>query len=187
VHAFLPKIQAHGDGGQIISASSIVGLFAAEQGGVYTVSRFAVVGMMEALRGELARTDIGVSVYCPGPVITNIFDSDRNRPGTLPNIGHRSAPNILPPEKGSQLALSPLEIGNAVLRGMRNNDLYILTHPEYLQIIQTRNEALIASFPSDMQPTDARVKGAQELFNQSIYATELDRQLCKHRTSRTRG
>src|ERR1700734_1836221 len=80
VRAFLPRIQAQGEGGQIVSVSSLAGMLGHAPAGVYTASKFAVVGMMEALRAELAGTNIGVTVFCPGIVNTNIGSSARNRP-----------------------------------------------------------------------------------------------------------
>src|ERR1700733_1138559 len=80
VRCFLPRIQAQGEGGQIVSVSSLAGLLGHAPAGVYTASKFAVVGMMEALRAELADTNIGVTVFCPGIVNTNIGSSARNRP-----------------------------------------------------------------------------------------------------------
>jgi NAD(P)-dependent dehydrogenase (short-subunit alcohol dehydrogenase family) len=49
--AFLAHIRAHGEGGQIVAVSSAAGLVCSTgAAGAHTVSKFAVVGMMEALR-----------------------------------------------------------------------------------------------------------------------------------------
>ena len=55
------------------------GLFHGGCVGIYTATKFAVVGIMEALRAELGQHRIGASVACPGLVSSNIFDADRNR------------------------------------------------------------------------------------------------------------
>jgi len=52
-------------------------------GSIYTTSKYAVVGMSEVMKTDLARYDIGVSVLCPGGVITNVGKSGRNRPADL--------------------------------------------------------------------------------------------------------
>lgn len=182
MHTFLPRIQAHGEGGQIVTTSSILGLFAGNSGGSYSTSKFAVVGMMEALRAELADTNIGVSVYCPGLVTSNVMDSNRNRPSNLADTGFKADPEMRAREmkfrRNPEFAMDPLEAGQLVLRGMRNNDLYILTHPEYEQIMRDRNEALIASIPMDLRLTDTRVAMARSMRQNSIYITERDRKLC---------
>src|SRR6185437_2835176 len=69
--------------------SSLAGLLGHGPAGVYTASKYAVVGMMEALRNELAETNVGVSVFCPGLVNTNIGTSNRNRPATLADSGFK--------------------------------------------------------------------------------------------------
>jgi NAD(P)-dependent dehydrogenase (short-subunit alcohol dehydrogenase family) len=182
VRAFLPHIQAHGEGGQIVSASSTGGLYCVGGAGVYAVSKFAVVGMMEALRADLAGANIGASVYCPGSVGSNLVDSDRNRPSRYSDVGQQLDPQTKAAAKKEiddpELSITPVEMGRLVLRGMRNNDLYILTHPEYEQIIRVRQEALIASFPTDLKPSAARIASAHSLLEKSIYLTERDRHLC---------
>ena len=72
-----------GQGGHIVNTASSNGLFALPRNGLYTASKFAVLGMSEALRMELAEHDIGVSALCPGNVRTGILHSDRNRPEDL--------------------------------------------------------------------------------------------------------
>lgn len=182
VHVFLPHIQAHGEGGQIITTSSVYGLFTSSGCGSYSASKFAVVGLMEALRAELVETCIGVSVYCPGVVNSKVADSGRNRPSEL------AATSVMPDStqiardkelrKNPDFAMDPLEAGQLVLRGMRNNDLYILSHPEFEQIIADRNEALMASIPRDLHPTETRMAVGRSALEESLYAGERDRQRC---------
>ena len=46
----------------------------------YVASKYAVVGLSEALALELEGTPIGVTVLCPGTVDTHIYEAERNRP-----------------------------------------------------------------------------------------------------------
>jgi NAD(P)-dependent dehydrogenase (short-subunit alcohol dehydrogenase family) len=178
VRAFLPHIRAHGEGGQIIATSSVMGLCAfSSSAAAYSVSKFAVVGLMEVLRAELADTGIGVSVFCPGVVSSNVMNSERNRPGKRLAAQYTAvvAPNS-ENKQPSDVAMDPFEAGQLVLRGMRNNDLYILTHAEYEQIIRERSEALIASIPQDLQPTETRQQMGRTWSDTSIYVAERRRQ-----------
>ena len=50
----LPKIRAHGEGGHIINTASMAGILQYSGAGVYVATKFAVVGLSEALRAELA-------------------------------------------------------------------------------------------------------------------------------------
>jgi NAD(P)-dependent dehydrogenase (short-subunit alcohol dehydrogenase family) len=180
VHAFLPRIQAQGEGGQIITTSSIGGLITGSAAASYTASKFAVVGMMEALRAEFADTNIGVSVYCPGVVASNLVESRRNRPSSLADtaFNQKMMVSVAEQMKNPDLAMDPLEAGELVLRGMRSNDLYILTHPEYEPVMRARYEALMVSIPTDLRPTDTQVELMRPWNQSSIYSTELNRRLC---------
>lgn len=180
IKAFLPLIQSHGEGGQVITTSSALGLFAIAGGGAYTVSKYAVVGMMEALRVELADTNIGVSVFCPGLVNSNIEENSfRQRP---PDSAVKDDPQLIERMRKArdnpELAMDPLEAGNMVLRGMRNNDLYILTSPEYERIMRDRSEALLAALPRDVALSATRAETARSGFKNTIYSVERDRKRC---------
>ncbi|MDA3789265.1 MAG: SDR family NAD(P)-dependent oxidoreductase [Desulfobacula sp.] len=60
--------------GTIINLSSIVGKFAFPGSGVYAASKYAVEGITDALRLELAPFGIRVVVMRPGPVATEFND-----------------------------------------------------------------------------------------------------------------
>ncbi len=191
VHAFLPRIQAHGEGGQIVATSSIAGLIVDDGPGIYSASKFAVVGMMEALRAELADANIGVSVFCPGIVNTDIGESNRNRPASL------NDPAAKPPDPkalarmraamrrmGPPPGMDPLEAGRLVLRGIRNNDLYILTTPEFEPDLRARSEAILASMPAGLKVPQARVAMERMIMGKSIYTAERDRKRCERARTR---
>src|SRR5262249_779486 len=73
---FIPRMIKRGDG-HIVNTASGAGLAATASGAMYTTSKFAVVGLSEAMRVQLAPFGIGVSVLCPGPVRTNIIANTR--------------------------------------------------------------------------------------------------------------
>jgi NAD(P)-dependent dehydrogenase (short-subunit alcohol dehydrogenase family) len=186
IRTFLPRIQAHGEGGQVVATASLAGLLGHGPAGVYTASKFAVVGMMEALRAELDGTNIGVSVFCPGLVNTNIGDSNRNRPASLADAGFKPDPKMMEQMraamkemKGPPPGMDAFEAGQRVLKGVRNNDLYILTTPEYEAEFRARGEAIVASLPTDVNPPQARVTMGRMILGKTVYATERDRRRCE--------
>lgn len=198
VHIFLPRIQAHGEGGQIVATSSIAGLIVDDGPGIYSTSKFAVVGMMEALRAELADTNIGVSVFCPGIVNTDLGESNRNRPASLRDAAPAGAsrPPLDPKamarmraamrRMGPPPGMDPLEAGRLVLRGIRNNDLYILNTPELEAEVRARGEAILASMPVGLKVPQARVTLERMILGKSVYTVERDRKRCERaRTRRT--
>jgi NAD(P)-dependent dehydrogenase (short-subunit alcohol dehydrogenase family) len=76
IRAFVPRMieraKASGEGGHVVNMSSVSGFVGARGMATYSASKFAVVGLSESLRGELARYRIGVSAVCPGFVKTPI-------------------------------------------------------------------------------------------------------------------
>lgn len=189
IHSFLPRIQSHGEGGAVIATSSLAGLVAHGIAGVYTVSKYGVVGLMEALRHELLDTNIAVSVFCPGIVNTNIGSSARNRPG---GAGAAPPPRPRPPAGGgpgpggaaSAMQNAPpgmdaLEAGQRVLRGMQNNDMWVLTTPEFEDEFQARGDAIVASVPTDVNPSAERIRVGSFLVGKTDYARERDKKRCE--------
>jgi NAD(P)-dependent dehydrogenase (short-subunit alcohol dehydrogenase family) len=189
VRTFLPRMLAHGEGGHIVSTSSSGGLVAGTLG-VYVTTKFAVVGMMESLRTEMAGRNIGVSVFCPGLVRTQIFDIGRNRPASHgASHGHAGPPPLLPGTGAVDLmgaAMDPLEAGQQVLEGVRRNDLYILSHPEFAPAAKQRMQLIMASFSKQPVPKARRL--ATETFTPDIYAADLKKKgLLKTARSRSKA
>jgi NAD(P)-dependent dehydrogenase (short-subunit alcohol dehydrogenase family) len=80
-HFFAPRMVKDQSGGHIVNIASALGLFAAPNITGYSTSKFAVVGLSEALRGELGPHKIGVTTICPGLIDTNIVKTTRYRQG----------------------------------------------------------------------------------------------------------
>ena len=65
IEIFGPLIEAHGEGGQIVSTASIAGLISGGRGAPsYNVTKYGVVALSEGLRVTLTPRAIGVSVLC---------------------------------------------------------------------------------------------------------------------------
>src|SRR6185503_12557071 len=90
VEAFVPRLLAQAQGGHIVNTASMAGLVGMQWLGIYCASKFAVVGLSEALNRELAPRGIGVSVLCPMIVETNI------NANSLAIVRRRSAIPITP-------------------------------------------------------------------------------------------
>jgi NAD(P)-dependent dehydrogenase (short-subunit alcohol dehydrogenase family) len=139
VETFVPRLIAQGQGGHIVNTASMAGLVGMQWLGVYCASKFAVVGLTEALNRELAPHDIGVSVLCPMIVETNInANSLRNRPATLRNPDHTDAPPDIEAGTMAGSVIKVEEVARRVVRAIDRKDLYILTHPEQREILRRR-------------------------------------------------
>ena len=147
---FLPRITAHGEGGQIVTTSSQSSLIPIPYSAIYTAAKSAVLGLSEAIRGELAPVNIGVSAFMPGPVQSNIAMSGELRPDHFKaESGYREREEQLEKRPNSPVWMPADEVGERVLAGIRANDLYILTHPEFAAGMQTRFDAIMASVPKE--------------------------------------
>ena len=95
VRTFAAAMGASGRGGHIVITSSVSGLFTGGGAGGYVTSKFALVGLAESLRADLREVGVGVSVLCPGPVKSEIFESTQQvRPAALAASG---AVPVVPP------------------------------------------------------------------------------------------
>ena len=114
---------------------------------VYNTTKFAVVGLSETMRAELAARDVGVSVLCPGFVDTNIFTSERNRPDALrAQPGSDPQPmNLEAYAKFLDGMLDPAILGDMTLHAIQQNEAYIFTHPDIAAGASDRLESIQAS------------------------------------------
>jgi NAD(P)-dependent dehydrogenase (short-subunit alcohol dehydrogenase family) len=170
IQAFLPRIRAHGEGGHIVTTSSMGGLLPVAAG-LYSMTKAAVIALSEALHIELAPEGIGVSVYCPGPVHSNIASGVTQRPAAYADTGYA------PPDPARLAAavsapyMDAVEAGERVLEGVRRGDLFILTHPEFRDGVRERFDAVLAAFPDE--PIDeVRAAAIPFLTSHTVYAPE---------------
>jgi NAD(P)-dependent dehydrogenase (short-subunit alcohol dehydrogenase family) len=148
VKTFVPRIKAHGEGGHIVNTASMASIISGPAAGIYTASKFAVRGLTEALKWSLAPLGIGVSVLCPGLVRSAIWESDLVRPEALSgDKGQVDEGFTRRLAEIHQLGMAPDEVGEAVLRGIRNDDLFIFPHPEFKAEVREIFDEILAAMP----------------------------------------
>jgi NAD(P)-dependent dehydrogenase (short-subunit alcohol dehydrogenase family) len=150
IRSFVPHMRAHGEGGHIVNTASIAGMLSGFGFSSYAASKFAVVAMSEGLAKRLEPLGIGVSVLCPGFVRTGISESGRNRqqrygPAYTPASGSKAA--VLAAEIAEQVksGLDPAEVAAQVLTAIRDNQLYVFTHPDMRAAVAERFAAILAA------------------------------------------
>lgn len=72
----IPVMRAQG-GGRIVNCSSVLGLVGLRWRGAYVATKFALEGLTDVLRLEMAGTGIHVSLIEPGPIATRIRENAR--------------------------------------------------------------------------------------------------------------
>jgi NAD(P)-dependent dehydrogenase (short-subunit alcohol dehydrogenase family) len=172
VRTFVPGMIERRAGGHVLITSSVSGLFTSGGSGCYVTSKFALVGLAESLRADLAAHGIGVSVLCPGPVQSELFESTLAvRPRSLAATG--SVPIIAPGVRREDTpifatALTPSDVGQCVVRGIQRNDMYIMTHAEIRPVLEARAASLLAALPPG--PIDPRrIEASRGLLDASLY------------------
>jgi len=143
IQTLVPRIKEHGEGGHVVNTASVAGLMALPTLGIYTATKYAVVGISETLHAELAPAGIGVSVLCPSFVKTRLHESQRNRPAEL-STGSEKTDEFMAQMLAS--ATEPDVIAERVIRGIKRGDLYILPHPELKAGFEVRANGILAAF-----------------------------------------
>ena len=156
VQTFLERIKSHGEGGHFVNTASVAGLLPFPGLSVYNTTKYAVLGLSEAMRTDLAAQGIGVSVLCPGVVNTNILDSDRNRPAALQSQAGPATISLadqLPDDEQSARiqsllanALEPSVVGDMVLYAIQKDEPYIFTHPQFAEMVVARHQEMLGAF-----------------------------------------
>jgi len=158
VRAFVPRMRGQQGGGHILNTGSLASLLPLENTGIYCVTKYSVLAISEVLAQELAADGIGVSILCPGGVDTQINQAARNRPTALG--GPEASPEALSvAEEAEQRSLggdlskilSPREVGDIALAGVRAGELYIPTHPAWKEAVAGRFEQVLGGFDATAQ------------------------------------
>ena len=174
IQTFVPRMLEHGRGGHIVNTSSMAGVLPIPGAAIYITAKAALIGLSEALRSELAGEGIGVSAFCPGPVRTNIREGGRMRPERYGDSGYVELERELEERPNSPLWMDPIECGERVLAGIRNDDLYIFTHREFREGADERFRAMLASFPDEPR-NEERAEAIEFLLSNPIFGEVLDR------------
>jgi len=111
--AFLPLLKK-GDDARVVNISSVFGLVSPPRQTAYSASKFAVRGFSNALRHELAGSNVGVTIVHPGGVATSIADNARPPKGaTAEQTAERRAlfkkVARLPPEIAAESIVKGIE------------------------------------------------------------------------------
>lgn len=143
-----------GQGGHIVNTASTAGLYGYLAGSVsaYAASKFGLVGMSEALRREMDPHGIGVSILVPGLVTTNIGPNVMKlRPDPQPAVALTPLQQELR-ARSRRYGMSPLKVGQRVVKGILANDMYIITHPEFREFVEARHTRMMADFGESADP-----------------------------------
>jgi NAD(P)-dependent dehydrogenase (short-subunit alcohol dehydrogenase family) len=147
MEVFEPLIESHGEGGHFVNTASMAGMVSPPTMEPYCATKFAVVAMSEGWAGQLAAKNIGVSILCPGFVQTRIHESRRNRPeayGADERQNRSEAELVSAAAVTGGIPVGP--VGARVVEAIKDNDLYIFTHPEMKAATEMRFQRILDAF-----------------------------------------
>jgi NAD(P)-dependent dehydrogenase (short-subunit alcohol dehydrogenase family) len=168
LRTFVPIMLNQGTEGHIVNTSSVAGLIPFHAGAAYHATKHAVVALSEKLYYDMALRGgkIKVSVLCPGWVRTRIMEAGRNRPAELADDPDEM---VVTPEmlataeeyrQACETGMPPQEVADQVFQAIKDERLYILTHPEFTPIVQARMETIVQGCnPLDLDGLMALVEG----------------------------
>jgi NAD(P)-dependent dehydrogenase (short-subunit alcohol dehydrogenase family) len=159
MQSFVPRMIAHGKGGYIVNTASLAAFHAASVAGIYSASKFAVLGITMAMRDALARYEIGVSVLCPANINSNIADSVATRPAHLARSGFAVDTGELDAlrELYAQ-GMDPEELARHVLDAVKRNDFYIIPYPEARKGLAAGFQRVLDSLPPEEADQEGQAK-----------------------------
>ena len=151
VRVFVPIMLEQAADCHIVNTASVAGITSGPDIGIYRVTKHGVVALSETLHHELteAGARVKVSVLCPGFVNTQIIDSDRNRPPELRDelADAEPIPEVEAMKEEMRQAISAgipaAQVADRVFEAIRDEQFYILTHPELKPLVQLRMEDIL--------------------------------------------
>ena len=160
VKVFTPLMLAQNVECHMVNTASAAGLLVGGGSAPYSATKHAVVALSESLYLTLQRRSalVKVSVLCPGLVRTNIADAERHRPAGLKNEPVEMTPEMRAGlnffKAAIEAAMPPLQVADMVFDAIKKGRFYILTHPEWIEVIQMRTDNLLRlENPQDPAPT----------------------------------
>lgn len=160
VKVFTPLMLAQNTECHIVNTASAAGLLVGGGSAPYATSKHAVVALSESLYLALQQRKalVKVSVLCPGLVRTNIANSEDHRPAGLKNEPVEMSPEMRAGlaafKKFIEAAMPPAQVADVVFEAVRNDQFYVLTHPDWLEVVRMRTDDLLR-MENPRSPTEA--------------------------------
>ena len=146
IRHFVPAILKHGEAGHVVNTASV----AATQNrrgtdqGPYSMSKYAVLSLSEALEHELEGTNVGVTALCPGPIATNLAQGARHRPDHLGGPELRPTAEAVMAERLARTGIDPKLVGERVIDAIRNKTFYAFVSAVPADVIRARHRRIEA-------------------------------------------
>jgi len=151
IHFFLKRMIESGEECHIVNTSSMAGLTTSGEECLYSTTKHGVIGLSDGLYQQLKflNSKVGVSVLCPGFISTGIIDNSQG-------LAEQKQGLYQVPEEMQQFyepmfenfryrlqqGMHPDIVAQMVIDSIREDRLYVITHPEFLQFPEMRLNAI---------------------------------------------
>lgn len=148
VRAFLPLLLAQGRPAHVVNTASLAGLLNSPFLAAYNVSKQAVVALSESLHYEMAALNqpIGISVLCPGPVVSEIMTSDQGR-GVGSELNRLLDGHI-------RQGMNPAEVAELVFEAIAEKRFWVFPHKGFKPALRARLESVLSESNPQFTPFD---------------------------------
>lgn len=148
--SFLHRMMDQTTPSHVLNTASIAGLLSGPGLALYKLTKHAVLSLSETTYHDLqsANSRVGVSVFCPARVKTNMRNAARNRPANLQDERPRTPEQEAAERQlGASPGLSREEAAEIALRGIESGLLYIFTEDDALETARDRLSEMEAGIP----------------------------------------
>jgi NAD(P)-dependent dehydrogenase (short-subunit alcohol dehydrogenase family) len=146
---FLPAMVAADTDGHLLVTTSMNGHLPNRHSALYSASKYAVVGLTDSLRGELAGSRVGLTVLTPSAVETEIARSEEVRPARFVR-GRHDEPDPAVSEWVLRPAVRPEEVATLALAAVLADRPVVFTDPGVRELLIERHRSLLAAFDDDL-------------------------------------
>lgn len=140
---FVPKMLERGSG-HLVNVASGAGIFGSAEPLPYVTSKFAVVGLSEALFGSFHGLGINVSIILPGVIATNIWTSSEIKmpKKIIDDFGTQKIDEMIQEFRESflKIAVSPDDVAKIYVKEIKEDKLYICDNKDYFNILTSKGK-----------------------------------------------
>jgi NAD(P)-dependent dehydrogenase (short-subunit alcohol dehydrogenase family) len=161
IQTILPRMRERDHECHIVNTASMSAFVPLSGTGIYCTTKMAMRGLSECLSMDLKDTKVRVSMLCPGAVNTNIHEAVLTRPKHLEKTGYYGAdPAAFERlKKVIEVGMQPETLARYVLKGVQDDELYILPYPEFRKTLNEIHDRVMDSLadPEDDPEYEQRV------------------------------
>jgi NAD(P)-dependent dehydrogenase (short-subunit alcohol dehydrogenase family) len=142
LRSFIPYFLSTARRHHIVTTASMSGLRPSRASLVYIASKYAAVGLAEGVEKEFRETNISFSLLLPGAFVTDLANTSARSRDLMQGTGLSSGElDVVDATEG------PEAVGAMVVDGVKENQLYIFTHPHLWTEVEKRFLLMQKSMP----------------------------------------